>query len=175
MWNQLSPVMGNKVHELMASMRFAFFYKIADRIGTKMLEDEHGNELTSIALLLAALFIVLFVWEQIGEALYNTIERFHEENKHAKTTVDFIKGGPDSEATFLAVIYAPTVLFLMFLTAVILWLGQMFSVVVGNYITHFSEDYTAFDAVPITLAVGGFLLLAKFVIDPKPKRKIKEE
>lgn len=171
MWNRASPVLRSKVHELTGTFQTFFMYKVADRIGTKMMEDNHGNELAIMALLLASLFMVLFVWEQIGEVLYDEIDRFHEAANHDAKTTDLIKGGPESMATLLGWVYAPTTLFRSLLLAVVVWLGQMFSVVVGNYVTKFAENYDSFDAVPITLAVGSFLFLAKMVIIPEPKRR----
>ncbi len=174
MWNRASPVMKSKVYELTMTSQSFFMYKVADRIGTQMMQDNHENELAIMALLVSSLFMVLFVWEQMGEVLYDEIERFHTEANHDENNTDLIKGGPDSQATLIGWLYSPITLFRSLLLAIVVWLGQMFSVVLGNYVTKFAENYDSFDAVPITLAVGSFLFLAKMVIMPEPKRRTKQ-
>lgn len=171
MWNRASPVMRSQINELTATAMSFFMYKVADRIGTQMMADNHENELAIMALLVSSLFMVLFVWEQMGEVIYDEIERFHDNADHDKNNTDLIKGGPDSQATLIGWLYPLVTLIRSLLLAIVTWLGQMFSVVLGNYVTKFAENYDSFDAVPITLAVGSFLFLAKLVIMPEPKRR----
>lgn len=163
--------MKSKVDELFGVVRTFFLYKVADRIGTRMMEEDHENGLVIIGLLGISIFMVLLLWEQIGEVLYDEIENFHTDMKHDDDNIDLIRGGRESDATLLGFIFAHVMLFRSFLMLLILWLGQMFSVVVGTYITHFGESYESFDAIPITLAIGFFLLLAGMVVMPPAKRK----
>jgi hypothetical protein len=171
MWEGVSPVFKSKVRELTGTFQTFFMYKVADKIGTRMMQDNHGNELSIMFLLLASMFMVLFVWEQIGEVLYEEIAIFHKEAGHDRTKTDLITGGPESQATILGWVFAPTTLFRSLLMAIVVWLGQMFSVVVGNYVTTFADNSNPTNMVPLTLAIGSFLFLAKSVIMPEPKRR----
>ena len=136
-----------KVLEISATVKGFFFYKIADRVGSTFTSDTHENELVIIALLISTIFMVQYIEMNITELI---------EGRNVVT------GG------VLRALWAPIALVGIVLEAIVLWLGQLLAVVVGNYITAFAGGVDAFGAVPITLAVGGFLLLARFVINPPP-------
>lgn len=170
-WSRLSPILKSKVNEIMGVAKSFFFYKVADRIGTELIEDNYGNDLVVMGIILASLFMVLVVWDQVGEIMYDEIEAYHATHDHDENETSLIAGGEDSEATLIGFMFPLIVLFQDFLMLVVLWQGQMLSVVIGSYFTQFSQHYTSFSAIPITLAIGFFMLLATNVINPPPKRK----
>lgn len=135
-----------KTAEFTNTFQTFFLYKIADRIGTNIIGDNHGNELAILALLASSILVTVCVAHFTEGVLDDAVSR---NNKKETTLVGWIE--------------APVRLFLELLGAIAQWQTQLFSVVCGNYITMYSDE-DALDAVPITLAVGSFLFLAKQAI-----------
>lgn len=145
MWESSSVAFKNKIYEIAGVFQSFFLFKVADRIGESFLASQNNNELLIISLLATSIFLLVFIW------------------RHLKDNLDLAEDKIDSKkASLIGVFHAPLVIGLMILNAFILWLSQMFSVVLGNYVTLFAYNYTAFNAIPITLAIGSFFYLAKF-------------
>ena len=151
-------------------MGITFIYKISDRIADIIITDFHNNYLILLAILVFVLFVGLFMWIQIEIVLSDAIDDFHAKNNHTSDEIDLIKGGRDSTATLIGGVYPIVKMVELLLKLFVAWMGSLFSIVMGNYMTTYSEKYTSFDAVPITMAVAAFLMLASFIINPDPKR-----
>ena len=142
-----SLVIKRKTQEFTSTFQTFFLYKIADRIGTNIVNDNHNNHLAILALLVGAILVT------------SSVAHFTE------VIIRSAQPGDPLKPTLLGWIRAPAQLFVALLGAVAAWETQLFSVVCGNYVTLYSNQ-EAFDAVPITLAVGAFLFLAKQTIFP---------
>ena len=145
MWESSSKAFKDKIYELVGVFQSFFLFKVADRIGESFLASQNNNELLIISLLATSIFLLVFVWRH----LYDNLEL-------ARKDID------SKKPSLIGFFHAPLTIGIMILNAFILWLSQMFSVVLGNYITLFAYNYTAFNAIPITLAIGSFFFLAKF-------------
>ena len=143
-----SQVVKRKTEEFTSTFQTFFLYKIADRIGANIVNDNHNNHLAILALLIGAILVTSSVAHFTETLLQSAVQ-----STYAKPTL-------------IGWIKAPTRLFVSLLGAVSAWETQLFSVVCGNYVTLYSHQ-DAFDAIPITLAVGAFLFLAKQTIFPQ--------
>lgn len=145
MWESSSRAFKSKIYEITAIFQSFFLFKVADRIGESFLASQNNSELLIISLLAVSIFLLVFIWRHLTDTLDSAKKDIHSETP-----------------SFITVFHAPLVIALMILNAFIMWLSQIFSVILGNYVTLFAYNYTAFNAIPITLAIGSFFYLAKF-------------
>lgn len=143
----LSRLIKEKTQEFTGTFQTFFLYKIADRIGTNIVNDDHNNHLAILALLIGSVVVT------------SSVAHF------TQVIVETASAHTPGEATLIGWVRAPVYLFIDLLGAVAAWETQLFSVVCGNYVTLYSNE-EAFEAIPITLAVGAFLFLAKQTIFP---------